>query len=77
MELHHYLYVFLIFSTMSLVYSQSNTTSSPYSVLGNGAAPSTYSGFFEFLFPFYVGCKWFYNSLLSANGLNQILINRT
>ena len=75
MELHLYLFIFIFFSTTSLVYSQSNATS-PYSALKT-TAPSTYSGFFESLFPFYVGCKWFYNSLLSADGLNQNLIIST
>lgn len=57
---------------VSFVSAQSSNQT--YYTLAPGIPPSTDSGFFEVLVPFYAGCKWFYNSLLSGNGLNQNLI---
>lgn len=65
-----YFHLLLIALFVSLVSSESSNQT--YNSLA-GSTPSTDSGFFEFLFPFYAACKWFYNSILVGKGINTDL----
>lgn len=64
------IYFVLAFALVVSVSAQSN-----YTALAPAIAPSNYSGFFESLTPFYIGCKFFYNSILTSTGLNSNFVN--